>query len=139
MAGQTPSHRNGLTNNLPYSSFADTLLARRRVDFAAGLHRPNVGGKSGAITCGTFNLGPNVFRLMGSFFHGNHYFENGVLQTYHGWNKIELAGVRPGFVGYSTLSSNHRRSFCDSTIGFCCVSKFQIQPDLLPENKTLPC
>lgn len=50
-----------------YPSFAAALLARRRIDFAAGRHRLGHLGKSRALACGTSTFS----RLCGRLFHSN--------------------------------------------------------------------
>ena len=84
-----------LTNDLPYPSFAETLLARRWVDFAAWLYRPNVGGKSSAVTCRTFDLCPNFVRFRGGLLHSNHFFEMKSHITDRDKMEVAELGVHP--------------------------------------------
>jgi hypothetical protein len=72
-----------------YPSFTTTLLARRRIDLAPGLHWLHDRGKSGAIACRTFNLS----RLRGWPFHFN-------LSGRLSW--------RPFFIGPAVAVANRR-------------------------------
>ena len=62
-----------LTDDAPYSPFASTLLAGRRINFAAGLDWSHDGRKAIAVARWTFDFGPNI-RLFG-FSLRNHFIE----------------------------------------------------------------
>jgi hypothetical protein len=106
-----------LTNELPYPSFAKTLLARRWVDFAAWLYRPNVGGKSGAVTCRTFSLCPNFVRFRGGLLHSNHFFSL-KWKPYHTGSKIEVADFCFGswLCENGKTLNDDRRSYSSKTV-----------------------